>query len=105
VLGVSAPLPQAALHAPSVCEARAYTVTVTGSPVTTVTFYVNGRRVRRIASRSGQQRFTVRLPISARVMHVAARVVFTQGATPEARTLRATIRRCPKPHVKPQFTG
>jgi hypothetical protein len=102
---VSAPLPEARLSAPSACEARAYTVTVTGSPVTTVTFFVNGRRVRTLASRNGRQRFTVRLPISARVMHVAARVVFTQGATPQAKTLRATVRRCPKPHVKPQFTG
>jgi hypothetical protein len=102
---VTAPLPKAKLSAPSKCEARSYTVTVSGSPVTTVTFFVNGRQARKLTSSTGQERFTVRLPVSARVMHVAARVVFTEGATPQTKTLRATIRRCPKPHVRPQFTG
>jgi hypothetical protein len=105
VLGQSAPLPKATLSAPSKCEARSYMVTVSGSPVQTVTFFVNGRQARKVTARPDQRRFRVRLPVTRRVMHVAARVVFTAGVSPQATTLRATVRRCPKPAVRPTFTG
>jgi hypothetical protein len=45
---------------------RTYTVAVSGSPVRSVSFWVNGKRVRTVRARTGQRRFSVTLPINRR---------------------------------------
>ena len=71
-----------------------------------VTFFVNGRRVKRVQARSGQRRFSVRLaPPQNSNARVVAKVTFAADARPRTRTLRATIRHCAKPKVAPKFTG
>jgi hypothetical protein len=95
----------ARLVAPSRCVSRRYTVAVSGSPVRSVSFWVNGKRVRTVRARTGQRRFSVTLGINRRVAKVRARVTFANNATPSSRVLRATIRRCAPAAVRPQFTG
>jgi hypothetical protein len=95
----------ARLVAPKRCVSRRYTVAVSGSPVRSVSFWVNGKRVRTVRARTGQRRFTVTLPINRAVARVRARVQFANDATPSARVLRATIRRCAPAAVRPKFTG
>jgi len=95
----------ARLAAPSRCVTRRYTVAVSGSPVRSVSFWVNGKRVRTVRARTGQRRFSVTLPINRRVAKVRARVTFANNATPSSRVLSATVRRCAPAAVKPQFTG
>ena len=96
---------RAALQAPRACVSRRYTVTVAGGPVRSVTFSVNGRRVRTLTARPGQRRFSVRLSPRQAVDRVVARVRFRSNASPQSRTLRATVRRCARAGVSPEFTG
>jgi hypothetical protein len=96
----------ARLHAPTRCVSQRYTVAVTGAPVSHVTFYVNGRRAKRVRARTGQHRFSVRLAAPAKHdARVVAKVRFAAGARPRVRTLRATIRHCAAKAVEPAFTG
>jgi hypothetical protein len=96
---------RAALQAPRSCVSRRYTLTVTGGPVRSVTFSVNGRAVRTVRARPQQRRFSVVLGIRQTVDRVVARVRFRANASPRTRTLRATVRRCAQAGVSPEFTG
>jgi hypothetical protein len=96
---------RAALQAPRACVSRRYTVTVTGGPVRSVTFSVNGRAVRTVTARPQQRRFTLALGVRSAVDRVVARVRFRSNASPRTRTLRATVRRCAQAGVSPEFTG
>jgi hypothetical protein len=95
----------ARMHAPTACVSRAYTIAVTGGPIRRVTFFLNGKKARTVAARSGQRRFTAHLGSGTSNDHVTAKVTFKSNARPRARTLRATIRHCARQVVAPQFTG
>ena len=56
----------ASLVAPRRCVTRTYTVAVSGSPVRSVSFWVNGKRVKTLRARTGQRRFSVTLPVRRR---------------------------------------
>src|SRR5215210_671158 len=47
----------ARLVGPSRCVSRTYSVAVSGSPVRSVSFWVNGKRIRTVRARTGQRRF------------------------------------------------
>jgi hypothetical protein len=96
---------RAALTSPKRCVERRYTVTVVAGNARAVSFFVNGKKVRTITARRGQKRFTAALSPRAAVDRVKARVSFTSNATPQSRTLNATVRRCAAAAVRPQFTG
>jgi hypothetical protein len=81
------------------CAARRARVTVSGSPMRSIAFAVDGRRVATVVVPVGRRSVTVSLPVGA----VAARVTFRNGAA--ARTLRAPTRRCAARTIRPQFTG
>jgi hypothetical protein len=97
--------PTARLSAPKGCVSRRYTVAVTGGPIRSVTFLLNGRKVRTLRARPGQRRFAVRLPASSPIGRVVARVRFTSRATRRTRTLRVRVPRCARRAVTPRFTG
>ena len=96
---------RARIVAPKSCVSRRFTVLVSGGHVASVTFFVNGHRVRKLSARRSQRRFTVTLSRPLVVSRIVARVRFTQRATPRTRTLRRTIRRCTPSAVTPHFTG
>lgn len=95
----------AALSGPTKCVVAHYTVVVKGSPVTRVTFLVDGKRVRTLRASRGQRRFRVVLRATKRRSVVTARVRFAGDATPRAKTLHKAIRRCGRIAVAPKFTG
>jgi hypothetical protein len=106
VLPARAESASARISGPSGCASRSYTVTVGASPVQSVTFYRDGRKMRTVRGAAGQRRFTLRLPrVTATVDAIRARVVFRPGATLRRRTLHAVVRRCAVAPVRPQFTG
>jgi hypothetical protein len=96
---------RAVLSATESCTTQTVTVTVRGRHVRSVAFSVNGRRIRTIRARTGQQRFTVKLPARTAVNRVVARVTFSSAASPRTRTLRKTVRRCTPSALRPNFTG
>lgn len=105
VLGTQAVRSAAQLTGPRRCVSRQYTVSVTASRVRSVTFFVNGRRLRTLAARPGQRRFSVKVPRPLATARVVARVRFRQNTTPSTRVLSTTVRRCAQRAVQPQFTG
>lgn len=96
----------ARLAAPALCVSRRYSLTVTGGPVKSVSWWVNGRYIKRTPARNGHQQVfrTTFLP-GAHLTRVQARVTFASNSTVRSRTLNATIRRCSPAVVRPQFTG
>lgn len=95
----------AALIAPTRCVSGRYTVAVVGGPVRSVSWYVNGRRIGTTRAHAKQRRFTVVVPAGSHVQKVTARVAFAADASPQSRTLQATVRRCAPTSVQPKFTG
>jgi hypothetical protein len=94
----------AKLSAPTRCASHRFTVTVTGSRVQSVTWRVNGKTAKTVRARKGQRRFSITLsPTGAQ--RIVARVLFTAGTTPRAKSLRATVRGCSPGAIRPQFTG
>jgi hypothetical protein len=105
VQGVQAVRSAAALAAPRRCVSRRFTVSVNAGRVASVTFFVNGRRLRTLTARPGQRRFSVQVPRPVATARIVAQVRFRRNTTPATRTLRATIRRCAQQQVQPEFTG
>jgi hypothetical protein len=95
----------ARLVGPSRCVSRTYSVAVSGSPVRSVSFWVNGKRIKTVRARTGQRRFRFTRGLRTPVARVEARVNFASNASPATRRLRKTIRRCAPAAVRPQFTG
>lgn len=95
----------ARLVGPKRCVSNRYSVAVTGGPVRSVSFWVNGKRAKTVRARTGQRRFSATLPLRSAVARVEARVSFASDARPRTRSLRTTIRRCAPRVVRPQFTG
>jgi hypothetical protein len=95
----------ARLVGPKRCVSNRYSVAVTGGPVRSVSFWVNGKRVKTVTARTGQRRFRFNRALRTPVARVEARVNFASNASPATRRLRKTIRRCAPAAVRPQFTG
>jgi uncharacterized repeat protein (TIGR01451 family) len=99
----------ARLRGPSGCVRGPFRATVRGSRIARVTFFVDGKRFRRITAPTGEgTRFSVRINPRGRgfgVHRVTARVVFAAGAQTKTRTLRLSFQRCKRQVVRPRFTG
>jgi len=99
----------ARLRGPSGCVRGPFRATVRGSRIARVTFFVDGKRFRRITAPNGEgSRFSVRINPRGRgfgVHRVTARVQFAAGAQTKTRTLRLSFQRCKRQVVRPRFTG
>jgi hypothetical protein len=99
----------ARLRGPSGCVKGKFKATVRGSRISRVTFFVDGKRFKRLTAPTGEgSRFTVRINPKGRgfgVHRVTARVEFVEASQTKTRTLRLSFQRCKKQVVKPRFTG
>ena len=99
----------ARLRGPSGCVKGPFRATVRGSRIARVTFFVDGKRFRRINAPNGEgTRFTVKINPRGRgfgVHRVTARVQFASASQTQTRTLRLSFQRCRKQVVRPRFTG
>ena len=99
----------ARLRGPSGCVRGPFRATVRGSRISRVTFFVDGKRFKRITAPNGEgSRFTVSINPRGRgfgVHRVTARVEFAAASQTQTRTLRLSFQRCKKQVVKPRFTG
>src|SRR5215211_636410 len=97
----------ARLRGPSGCVRGPFRATVRGSRIARVTFFVDGKRFRRITAPNGEgSRFSVRINPRGRgfgVHRVTARVQFAAGAQTKTRTLRLSFQRCKRQVVRPRF--
>ncbi len=97
----------ARLRGPSGCVHRRFRATVRGSKIAQVTFYRDGKRIKRIVAKAGQRRFSVMVePARAQGVHrITAKIRFRSASQTRTRTLRLSYQRCRKQIVRPQFTG
>ena len=97
---------QASLRGPSGCVKQAFRARVTGRSLASVTFFVDGKRVKRFTD--SRSLYTIKVnPLKYGLgrHRVTARVTFVSGSGTQARTLRLTFRRCASGTVAPRFTG
>jgi hypothetical protein len=98
----------ARLRGPSGCVRGPFKATVRGTRIARVTFFLDGKRFKRINATAGQTKFQVSINPRGRgfgVHRVTARVQFVAEANTSNRTLRLSFQRCKKQTVKPRFTG
>jgi hypothetical protein len=99
----------ARLRGPSGCVKGAFRATVRGTRIASVTFFVDGKRFKRLSSADGEgTRFSVKINPRGRgfgVHRITARVRFAAASNTSTRTLRLSFQRCKKQTVKPRFTG
>jgi hypothetical protein len=86
-----------------------FKATVRGSRIARVTFFLDGKRFKRITAPTGEgDRFSVSINPRGRgfgVHRVTVRVEFAADSGTKARTLRLSFQRCRKQVVRPRFTG
>ncbi len=81
---------------------------VSGRRIRRVTFWLDGRQVKRIVAKRGQTAFALRVDprkVARGVHRVRARVVFAADSRTAPRTLRLSFQRCARQVMPPQFTG
>jgi hypothetical protein len=106
--GAAAGTGTAQLSGPSRPVRGPFTVTVTGSKIKTVVFYVDGRRVKTVGAKRGRNKFKLTINPrgqSRRVHRVTARVTFTTASRTASRRLRLTYVRAPAAATRPRFAG
>jgi hypothetical protein len=96
----------ARVDAPQECVTGVTPLYVTGRQIKSVTFYLDGRKVKSIARPDRKGRYGIKVN-SRKLRFVVHRarmvVVFTTSSETKPQTLRLVLIRCPVPH--PRFTG
>jgi len=95
---------RARLRGPSGCVKQAFRARVSGRSISSVTFYVDGKRIKRVAGGSASARINPSRYGFGR-HRVVALVRFTAESGTAARRLPLTFRRCAQGAVAPRFTG
>ena len=98
----------ARLEGPSGCVRASFMATVRGSRIAQVTYFLDGKRVKRISADGGRVVARVRInprAVSRGVHRVTAKVVFVSESQTKTKTLRLSFQRCRKQVVRPRFTG
>jgi hypothetical protein len=97
---------RAVLRGPSGCVKQAFRARVRGRSISAVTFFVDGRLVKRISGSRDVYRLKVRPNRFGFGRHkIVARVEFTAASGTPVRRLPLTFRRCAQGTVAPRFTG
>lgn len=108
VLGEEVISGAARLRGPSGCVSRRFTASVRGRQIARVTFFVDGRQVKRVDAKRGQRVFKLGITptrFGKGIHRVTAKVVFATASGTKARTLRLSFQRCARQVLAPRFTG
>jgi len=106
VLPVSIVSGRASLRGPSGCVKQAFQARVRGRSIASVTFFVDGKKVKTISGTRGSYAIKVHPQRYGFGRHtIVARVQFTAASGTSARKLPLTFRRCAQGAVAPRFTG
>jgi uncharacterized repeat protein (TIGR01451 family) len=97
---------RARLSGPSGCVKKALRARVTGRSIASVSFFVDGKLVKRFTGQKASYSIKVRPSSLGFGRHkVVARVKFTAASGTKARRLPLTFRRCARQAIAPRFTG
>jgi uncharacterized repeat protein (TIGR01451 family) len=99
----------AKLSGPSACVAKKFVARVAGRRIKSVTWFIDGKKVKTFTSRTGEAAKTTFSVDPGRygkgVHRLQARITFNATSRTPAKTLRMTFQRCARQVVAPQFTG
>ena len=98
----------ARLRGPSGCVKQSFKATVRGTRIAQVTFFIDGKRYKRLTAPTAGNRWQVTINPRGRsfgVHRVTARVRFAAESETASRTLRLSFQRCKRQTVRPRFTG
>jgi hypothetical protein len=97
---------RASLRGPSGCVKQAFRARVSGRSIASVTFSVDGKKVKTVSGKRGVYALKVRPGRYGFGRHkIVARVQFTAASGTAAKKLPLTFRRCAQGAVAPRFTG
>lgn len=105
---ICTPPVRAQLSARSGCVTRNFNVTVTGQRIRSVTFSLDGKRIKTLHKPNvrGTYRIVVRPNRLKRGTHrITARTTFTTASNTPARSLHTVFQRCGRRQRAPEFTG
>lgn len=105
VLGERIGAVRARLFAPTGCLSRTFSARVRGAGIASVTFTLDGRKIKTVRTKAG---FVARVSptrLSIGIHRLVATVKFTASSHAKSRTLRASFQRCAKRLISPRFTG
>ena len=108
MLGVTRVSGQARLRAPDECVDKSFRAAVTGRSISRVTYYLNGRVLKRVEATAGRTSFPVTVSprgLGRGPQRLVATVVFTPESATRPRTLPFTFHRCARAAQAPRFTG
>ena len=108
ILGDDAESGRSKMSGSSGCVDTTARATVSGRQIETVTFYLDGKKVKRMTAKVAQTkfRFSTRMAsLKTGVHRITARVTFTRPSATKPRTHRIAFQRCAKASVKPTFAG
>ena len=95
---------RASLRGPSGCVKQAFRARVSGRAIESVTFFMDGKRMKRVTSGNASLRVAPS-KIGFGRHRIVALVDFTEASGTPSRRLPLTFRRCARQVVNPQFTG
>ena len=97
---------RAGLRGPSGCVKQAFRARVSGRSIASVTFFVDGKKIKTIRGARGMYAIKVHPARYGFGRHkIVARVEFTAASQTAPRNLPLTFRRCAQGSVAPRFTG
>jgi uncharacterized repeat protein (TIGR01451 family) len=98
----------AKLRGPTGCPTKATTASVTGTRITKVTFYVDGKKVKTVSRPDSKGRWSLAINPKKYAFgshKVRVTVQFAADSGTKTKTLRLSFNRCRPAIVKPKFTG
>lgn len=85
-----------------------YLASVSGNDIASVTFTLNGHKLKTLTKAGSHGTFSLRVPVKAgKVEHLAMHVTFTSATSNRSQTINKTLARCAAVHhaSTPRFTG
>ncbi|MFL5957662.1 MAG: hypothetical protein ACJ756_09450, partial [Solirubrobacterales bacterium] len=93
---------------PTGCVAKAFNARVRGTKIASVTFFLDGKKVKTLKKPNAKTVFQLRInPAKMRVgVHrLVANVTFQSGSGTKPKTIRLSFQRCARKLAAPRFTG
>lgn len=94
---------------PRACvAASSYLASVSGKNIASVTFTLDGRKLKTLGKANSHGAYALRVPVKAgQLGHLAIHVRFTSASSRRSQTITKTLARCAAAHhvTKPRFTG
>jgi uncharacterized repeat protein (TIGR01451 family) len=98
----------ASVKGPSGCVPKSFNVYVKGDGIKQVTYYVDGKKLKRVTKPLKNGRWQVSINPAGKSFgthKVTAKIQFNANTKAKTRTLRLTFQRCAKKAASPKFTG